>query len=287
MSELTAGVSTSLKVKSIQEYGYFLTDGIEAILLHRSEATNDLEIGDEVEVFLYKDKQERLAATMTIPGVANGTYDWVEVIEVKDDLGAFVNIGIQKDILISMDDLPAIKSLWPREGDKLYITLKNDKHGRLLGRLATENIFQDIAKKAPFFMQNQDIKGFVYRLLKVGSFIITDEGYRCFLHESEREQEPRLGELISGRVIGVKEDGSLNISLFPRKQDKMLGDAERIYNYLESRDGAMPYWDKSYPEDIEARFGISKGAFKRALGKLIKDNKVYQEDGWTYIKAGK
>jgi len=96
-------------------------------------------------VFLYQDHQGRLSATMTIPTIKIGTYDWVEVVEVKEDLGVFVNIGISKDILISKDDLPALLTLWPAKGDKLYCTLKTDKHNRLFGKLATEDIMRAIA----------------------------------------------------------------------------------------------------------------------------------------------
>ena len=104
------------------------------------------------------------------------------------------------------------------------------------------------------------------------------------MHESERSVEPRLGELVKGRVIGVKEDGSLNGSLLPRTHERLDEDAEGILTYLESRGGSMPYWDKSDPEDIQKRFGMSKAAFKRALGRLMKEGKVSQADGWTTVK---
>jgi uncharacterized protein len=88
----------------------------------------------------------------------------------------------------------------------------------------------------------------------------------------------------SGRIIDVKEDGTINVSLLGRKQETQDTDAKRIYDYLMSRNGAMPYSDKSMPEDIQERFGLSKAAFKRALGKLMKEGKVYQEGFWTYAK---
>ncbi|MBE3571292.1 MAG: hypothetical protein IMW92_14725, partial [Bacillales bacterium] len=110
------------------------------------------------------------------------------------------------------------------------------------------------------------------------------EGFKGFIHESQREKEPRLGEKVEGRIIDVKVDGSINVSLLGRKQEKLDEDAERIFAFLQSRNGAMPYSDKSIPEDIMERFNLSKGAFKRALGRLMKDGKIYQEEGWTYIK---
>ena len=96
--------------------------------------------------------------------------------------------------------------------------------------------------------------------------------------------EPRLGEKVEGRIIDIKEDGTINVSLLARKEEALDLDAERIYEYLLSRNGAMPFSDKSMPEEIQERFQLSKGAFKRALGKLLKEGQIYQEDNWTYVK---
>jgi uncharacterized protein len=283
MAIIQVGNTVTLEVEREADFGYFLTDGEESVLLHGNEQRGDIEVGEEVNVFLYHDKQGRITATMNIPQIVIGTYGWANVVSVMRDLGVFVDIGIAKDILVSLDDLPNLGHLWPKTGDKLFITLKTDRHDRLLGKLATEDVIQAIAKPAPMKgLRNTAVTGNVYRLLMVGSFMYSEEGYRCFIHESERKEEPRLGQFVEGRVIDVKDDGSLNISLFPFKQEKMGDDAEDIYNYLMNRGGAMPYSDKTTPEDIEFHFGISKGAFKRALGKLMKEGKIYQEEGWTY-----
>lgn len=114
--------------------------------------------------------------------------------------------------------------------------------------------------------------------------MISETGIRGFIHSSERKEEPRLGEKLTARVIKVKEDGSVNLSLLPRKQDALSVDAEQILTYMRTRNGAMPFWDKSDPEDIKERFNMSKAAFKRALGHLMKQDKIYQEEGWTYEK---
>src|SRR5690606_23092441 len=134
----------------------------------------------------------------------------------KQDLGVFVDIGISKDILVSKDDLPAISSLWPTNGDRLYCSLRTDKKGRLFGALASEEEIRKIVKKAKKVDFNKNINGYVYRLLKVGSLLVTEEGILGFVHESERTREPRLGEKVTGRIIDVKPDGSVNISLLER-----------------------------------------------------------------------
>ncbi|MDE5415504.1 CvfB family protein [Alkalihalobacterium chitinilyticum] len=283
MNKLQAGSIAELRVERQAEFGYFLTDGEQDFLLHTNEMTGEVKEGDTIEVFLYNDKEGRLAATMTIPKVKLGEYDWVEVVDINPRLGVFVNIGIQKDILVSLDDLPAFKSVWPKVGDQLFVTLKIDYKGRLLGQLVTEEVVEEIEKEATFEMDKQQISGRIYRALKVGSFMLSDEGYRCFIHESQRRQEPRLGEHVTGRVIDVKEDGSLNVSLLPLKQESLDEDAEMIYAYLERNGGKMPYTDKSEPGDIRLDFGMSKAAFKRALGRLMKEKKVEQKGDWTFI----
>jgi uncharacterized protein len=285
MTTLQSGAVNELEVIKKTASGYILTNGREEIFLDQEErTTKEFETGEYIQVFVYKDENGCWAATTNIPNVQIGKYGWAKVVSVKLELGVFVDIGINQNILVSKDDLPRLMEIWPKEGDQLFITLRTDKRGKLFGRLATDSVMKKEAVPAPQDVFNQNIQGIVYRLLKVGSFLITAEGYVGFIHESQRKREPRLGELVYGRVIDVKEDGSINVSLLPRKHESIDEDAKTIFAFLESRGGAMPYSDKSHPEDIQARFQMSKAAFKRALGRLMKENQVYQEDGWTYIK---
>ncbi|WP_050615244.1 CvfB family protein [Bacillus testis] len=284
MSRLVPGDVVTLQVERQAEYGFFLKDpeSGKTVLLHRNQIIQDIEIGMEIEVFLYQDKDVRLTATMRIPEIRNGVYGWGEVAGYRKNLGVFVDIGVETDMLVSVDELPIMYNVWPKRGDRLYITLRTDKNGRLFGKLADEDTIYSISKPAPESMYNRPVKGYIYKTKKVGSYLFTEEGYICFIHESQREKEPRLGQYVEGRVIDEKEDGTLNVSLLPFKQEKMQGDSEIILQYLEIRGGAMPYGDKTDPDTIMKHFEMSKGAFKRALGKLMKEGKIYQEDGWTY-----
>lgn len=286
MNELRPGEIVTLSVYRTTPLGYILTnEAAEEVFLHRNEATRELAEDEEVDVFLYIDQKSRLTATMAMPKIQEGTYEWLEVVDVKRRMGAFVNIGTNKDLLIAASDLPLYEDSWPKVGDRLYCSMRITHRGMMYGRLATDDIMKDRMTPAPRELFNRDLEGIVYRLLKVGTYIVTDEGYVGFVHETERKEEPRLGERVKARVINVKDDGTLNLSLLGRKQESMGGDAEQLYEYMESRGGAMPFWDKSYPEDIRERFNMSKAAFKRALGQLMKEDKVYQEEGWTYFKG--
>lgn len=275
-----------LTVARIASFGYFLTieEEDEDVLLHFSETDQKFEEGDEVRVFIYSDSQGRACSSTFIPSIAVGKYDWVKVTDRKEGIGCFFDIGLKKDMLLGEDDLPVHEEVWPEVGDMLYITLKVNKNNYLYVKPATDPVIEEMAAKATREDFNKNIHGYIYRTAKVGSWIYTAEGYKGFIHESERGKEPRLGEKVNGRIIDVKLDGTVNVSLLPRKEEALDKDSQLILDYLITRKGAMPYGDKRVPEDIKERFNLSKGSFKRALGRLMKENKVYQEEGWTYLK---
>ena len=244
-----------------------------------------VEVGGTIEAFLFVDRRGNLSATTQLPSIQKGTYGWARVIKVVDRDGVFVDIGTSKEVQVKEDDLPKIKELWPAVGDHLYMTLRTDKDGELFGRLATEDRVEELYIDAPTTLFNQNLQARAYRLLPVGTFLLSvPENYRIFVHESERFNEPRLGEDLTVRVIDVKEDGSLNGSLLPRRHERLGDDAESIFRYLNDVGGKMPFTDKSSPDEIQEMFSMSKAAFKRALGKLMKDKKIVQEDGWTQLK---
>ena len=275
-------IQTATVLRKI-ETGYVLKKETDEVLLHNNETENELKAGQEVEVFLYQDKGNQIVATTKLPSILMDTYGWAEVVEVIPDLGAFVSIGIAKDILVSVDDLPLFESVWPQVGDMLYVTLGKDQEERLLALPATEGVFDRERNQAPDELLNKPFTARVYLTNREGTAVISEEGYRGFIHHSERDEEPRLGQTVTGRIIDVKEDGTVNVSLTPLKQDRMDDDAEAILELLELNDGVISLTDKSDPEDIRMSFNCSKSAFKRALGRLMKERKIEQRDGKTYL----
>lgn len=280
--QMKPGIKVTLEIEKKADYGYFLTDGETTILLHNSEITEDIADLEEVLVYIYVDHEERLAATMKMPKITEDSYDWVEVVDVVKGRGVYVDVGLSKDALIATEHLPPYESIWPKAGDKLYCMMKVTKYGRMFAKPAPEDVIMELFQPADQSLMNKELTGTVYRLIASGSFVISTDGIRGFIHPSQRKEEPRLGEQLKARVIAIKDDGSVNLSLLPRKQDAMSTDAEQIISYMRTRNGAMPYSDKSDPEDIKERFQMSKAAFKRALGHLMKQGKIRQEDNWTY-----
>ncbi len=281
---LKPGYIVTLNIVRKADFGYFLSNGSTDILLHERETKEELEVGQDVEVFLYHDHEGRLAATMERPILKMDEIAWLEAVHIRQGHGVFFYNGISRDLFVSIDELPFDRNLWPQRGDKLPLEYTWDKKGRLMGKIVYGKRIEDEAMRASSIMMHKELIGHAYQYLDEGVRIFTDDRYIGFLHNDEMTREPRYGERVRVRVIYVREDGKLNVTMKPLRSIQQQEDSERIYAYLQSRNGAMPYSDKSQPDDIEARFGISKGAFKRALGKLLKENKIEQREGWTYIK---
>ncbi|MGX7593730.1 CvfB family protein [Planococcus plakortidis] len=282
---LHPGLKASLRIKDRSTSQWILTDGSgDEVTMNASEIEEGQEIGEEIEVFLYRNRQGGISATPMIPHILPSQYGWAKVLKVSPREGAVVDIGTTREVYVLPADLPQVQDLWPKQGDHIFMTLRTDRYGDLYGRLATEEKVLELYERAPAEAYNKDLKARAYRLLPVGSFMLSvPENYRVFVHESEREAEPRLGEEKTVRVIDVKDDGTLNGSLLPRKQERLSDDAEEILRYLENAGGQMPFTDKSSPDEIMEIFGMSKAAFKRALGRLYKERRIVQEDGWTKL----
>lgn len=279
---------TALKVVREVDFGYFLSDGIDDILLHKHDMQVDaLEVGQEIAVYLYTDGQGRLSATMFTPILMYGEAGWLRVIDLEPKLGLFLDVGLNRDLFLPKSELPQQKAEWPRLGDYLFVEVTRDREGRLLAKLADTELLVADYTPGSADLHNQTLLGTVYRLFPDGAFLISGEGYLFFLPRSEMKTPVRLGQEVSLRVTYVREDGRLNASTKPIKSVAIEHDAQQIWEYLQSRAGAMPFSDKSAPDLIQDKFEMSKAAFKRALGRLMKEGKIEQRDGWTYAKEKK
>ena len=288
---MAAGTVVTLEVaREVPPNGFFLTDGNRSVLLHYSEAEQGLAPGDRVEGFLYHDSEDRLAATMKRPLIRLGEVALLEVVDVEPRLGCFLEIGLSRHLLMPVSELPESPDLRPVAGDRVYAVPAHDRQGRLIAKAATEKELAPLSFRAPDSWKNRWLEATVYRPLKMGAFVICDGGVLGFgaiglIPAAERTRPLRLGERVRVRVTFVREDGRVNLSMRERKEVGRVEDAERLLAFLKERpNGAMPYSDETPADIIAKRFRISKAAFKRALGKLMKDGLVYQEGNWTYLR---
>lgn len=257
---------------------YLLGPNSEVVKLNQSEVLeeDELEIGEDYSFFIYPGRTGDLFATQNIPDISTDRYDWVKVIK-KDRDGVTVDIGIPREIIIPWEDLPKVKEVWPETGDEVFACLRVDKNDQLYGRLASETLVDTMYTEAPAELLHKTIIAHPYRLLRVGTFLLSKEGYKIFVHESERRSEPRLGQAVEVRIIGHKEDGTLNGSFLPLAHERLDDDSEQILRLLEEYGGELPFSDKSDPEAIKEVFNMSKGSFKRAIGRLYKNKRVVIE----------
>ena len=150
-------------------------------------------------------------------------------------------------------------------------------------RFERKRIFET-AKPAVNVKRGDMLKGKVYNISDDGAFVLTEDKYIGFIHNTEHSESLKEGMTVEGRVTFVRADGRINLSLRPLKENARVVDAERILEYLNKRNGSMPFNDNSPPEVIKEKFGISKSSFKRALGKLYKDGLIREKEGWVTLK---
>ncbi|MBC8079833.1 MAG: RNA-binding protein [Gorillibacterium sp.] len=289
-----AGTTVELQVsREATPYGYFLTNGDEDVLLHNLEKTRDLKLGETISVFLFHDSEDRLTATMREPLITMGKVALLEVVDIHPQIGSFLDIGLGRNLLLPFAGQPETVVLRARKGDKVFVTLSHDRQGRLVAKAAGEDEFVLKVFHAPTSWMNQWFDARVYKPMEMGTFVIVEGGVLGFgaigfIHSTERTRPLRVGEVVKVRVVFIREDGRVNLSMRQVKQVGREEDSEKILAFLKARpDGAMPYSDSTPADVILTKFGISKGAFKRALGKLMKDGLVEQKDEWTRLKETK
>ncbi|MBG9982319.1 hypothetical protein HZY86_04245 [Aerococcaceae bacterium DSM 111020] len=269
------------KIYDENEANYFAQYEGRTFALAKETLEDEFENGQLVEGMYYQDQDQNDRIQLDLPNARLDYFGWGTVQLKRTDIGVFVDIGLyNKDIAVSYDDLPEDTELWPHKGDRLMIRLEVDNKGRLWGKpVRTENR-QQMKRKAPARLLNQDVECTVYRHLDVGVQANTNEDYDAFIHESEYFGTLRLGQVVQGRVIDVHADGRINVSLKPRAHEVIEDDAKMILTLLEKIPShKLPLHDKSKPQDIKNQLGISKGQFKRAIGTLLKNGYIKQTIG--------
>ena len=275
----------TLKVVRESELGAFLDaetgNTNDDILLHKNQQTHPVSIGDEVEVFLYLDPNRKLTASMRVPKMKEGQIARLKVINVSRD-GAFVDVGAERGIFMPYAGMRGR----PQIGEVVWAKLYTDKSGRLAVTMEVEDEMRRASQPAKGVKKGQMVTGAIYNYTDAGAFLFSEERYIVFIANKEMnpQSRPKVGQVVTARVTYIRDDGRLNASLKESKEKALITDAEKIMELLHNRNGKMPYSDESSPEVIRDKFGISKAAFKRALGHLLRENRIVEEDGWTYLK---
>ncbi len=294
---LTAGTLQTLWVRrELSPYGWFLgvgpEDGTEVHLPYGEADGNKPEVGTEIEVFLFHDDKERITATLRKPLILLGEMAKLTVADFHPHFGFFLEMGIGRQLLLPLKTFPIERrNVWPQKGDELFVVMKHDKEGRMLARMAKIDDFAPHVFRAPTSWLNEWREGWVTDVFRDGVFTLVEGGVLGFgalgyINDATMNHPLRIGQKFSARVTQVREDGRVSLSIRATKEVGRVEDADRILAFINERPGgAMPYSDQTSAEDIQRRFQLSKSAFKRALGKLMKDGLVTQKGNWTHLNA--
>ena len=272
-----------LKVVRKSDFGAFLDAGTgnsdDDILLHKLQQTAEVKVGDTVEVFLYLDPKKRLTASMKVPKMKVGQIARLKVINLTDD-GAFLEVGAVRGIFMPFAEMIGK----PKVGDIVWAKLYTDKSGRLATSMKVSDEIRRASKPAENVKVGDKVKGAIYNVTEAGAFLFSRERYIVFIDKKEIPRFLKVGEILDARVTFVRPDGRLDASLREAKELAINSDAEKILKFMQEHGGNLNLHDKSTPSEIYAAFKISKAAFKRAIGHLLKEQLIEKLDNGFKIK---
>ena len=264
------GERQKLVVVKTVDFGVYVApaagEAEEKVLLPKKQVPEGTKIGDELEVFIYRDSNDRLIATTNEAKLSLGEVALLKVSQVAA-IGAFLDWGLEMFFFIHLWE----KTKLLKVGDECRVALYIDKSDRLC---ATMKVYTYLSTESGY-KKDDRIEGHVYEISKnFGAFVAVDDKYSGLIPMKEIYGNIQVGDLISARVTGVKEDGKLDLSIREKSYLQIGKDVIRILDILEKYDGVLPFNDKASPETIRREMQMSKNEFKRAVGHLLKEGKI-------------
>ena len=264
------GEKQELEIVKQVEFGVYLAVSAEEmedrVLLPRKQVPEGAKEGDKVTVFIYRDSRDRLIATVQEPKLQMGQVPELTVAQTSK-IGAFLDWGLEKDLLLPFKQQRGRVE----QGDRVLVSLYIDKSDRLC---ATMNVYDNLRTDSPYGKEDR-VKGRVYEMSdNFGAFVAVDNLYSGLIPRKELYGDVELGRDVTARVVQVREDGKLTLSIRDKAYLQMDRDAEVLLTMLNKRGGTIPFNDKASPELILRETGMSKNEFKRAVGRLLKERKI-------------
>ena len=275
------GKKQTLTVVKTVDFGVYLAEkddkeGKDSVLLPAKQVPAGTKAGDELTVFIYKDSKDRLIATTREPMLQVGQTAVLKVSQVTR-IGAFLNWGLEKDLLLPYHE----QTTRMQEGKDVLVALYIDKSQRLC---ATMKVYHYLSTRTPYVVGDQ-VKGRVYEISgNFGVFVAVDDKYSALIPAREAAGKYRPGEILDLRVTEVKEDGKMNVTDRQKAYLQIEEDAESVLSVIDEFAGVLPFDDKASPEVIKREFGLSKNAFKRAIGHILKEGKIEIKERRIYKK---
>lgn len=269
---LKLGEKQTLQVEKTVPMGVYLRDPNaedpqEHVLLPRNQVPEGCEVGQDVNVFLYLDSEDRIIATRKEPGLCLHEVGYLTVKEVSR-VGAFLDWGLDKDLLLPYHEQPREHV---KPGQSVLCAVYLDKSGRLC---ATMNVYSYLRQDSPYHA-GDEVNGTVYQTSSnFGTFVAVDDIYSALVPKRELVRDLKVGEKIHARVTRVKPDGKLDLSIREQKATQIEIDGKIILEMLKDNGGVLTLTDRSDPEQIRQIMHMSKVEYKRAIGHLYRENKI-------------
>ena len=273
------GKKQKLQVLKKEDFGVYLGEPMQAdvkekVLLPIKQVPEQTKEGDILEVFIYKDSMDRMIATVREPDLQVGETAVLKVVQTSR-IGAFLDWGLEKDLLLPFRE----QTMRVKEGQECLVALYIDKSERLC---ATMKVYPYLSLRTPYGM-NDEVQGRVYEISeRFGVFVAVDDHYCAMVPKREAQGKFRIGEVRKFRVTEVKEDGKMNLSAHQKAYLQIGEDAKLVRKVIDEFAGVLPFDDKVSPQVIEREFGLSKNAFKRAVGHMLKNGEIEIRDGRIY-----
>ena len=264
------GEKQKLTIVKKVDFGVYLAEPEKEeirVLLPAKQVPENSGIGDELEVFLYKDSRDRMIATTNRPMLTLGETAVLKVLELGK-IGAFLDWGLEKDLFLPFKEMTGKV----KPGDQILVTLYIDKSERLCASM--KGLYHLLKTDAPY--QKEDtVSGRIYEFSdNFGTFVAVDDTYSAMLPAFEDCSGFRIGDVVTARITNIKPDGKLDLTLRKKAYLQMDADAGKVMEVIEAYGGSLPFNDKASPEVIKKEMQMSKNAFKRAVGRLYKEHKI-------------
>lgn len=264
------GEYQTLQVVKQVDFGIYLAEQPQdetRVLLPKKQVPKSVKIGDLLRVFLYKDSEDRLIATLHEPKLKLGGIAALKVLSLGN-IGAFLDWGLEKDLFLPYKEM----TRKVEKGDRVLVTLYIDKSRRLC---ASMKDLYSLLRTDSDYHKGETVTGRIYEFSEnFGTFVAVDDKYSAMIPKHEDCSSYKIGDCIQARVTNIKKDGKLDLSIRQKAYLQMDGDAKRVMEVLDSYQGQLPFNDKADPELIKREMKMSKNAFKRAVGKLYKERKI-------------
>lgn len=261
------GKKQCLNIVSRTDFGVYLGTKEEKVLLPVKQVPEDVEIGDALTVFVYRDSQDRLIATTNTPKIELDRIAKLKVAQTSQ-IGAFLDWGLEKDLFLPFKE----QTYKVKPGDECLVVLYVDKSSRLCASM--RRVYNYLVP-ADCYEKDSQVSGTVIEINPdYGAYVAIDDKYYGMILNNELFSKVNIGDRIEGRVVKVRDDGKLMIGLRKKAYLQMDDDSQFVLDEIKKRGGRLPFNDKASPELIRSQFNMSKNEFKRAVGRLFKERKI-------------